>query len=70
MQTIYKGYVLKTVQYDHRVTAAVHVFDPRYPDKQLYVAPGIDRAKAFVRAYRDGAYWADKAVQEGRDAAA
>lgn len=54
----YKGYVLKRVQYDHRVTAAVQVFDPRWPDKPVYAHPNADGAKRWVTAYRDGVTWA------------
>lgn len=40
----------------------VEVFDPRWPDKPLFRTGTFDQAKCFVRAYRDGAAWADQAV--------
>lgn len=58
MQNTYKGYVLKRVQYDHRVTAAVQVFDPRWPEKPVYAHPSVEGAKRWVNAYRDGVTWA------------
>lgn len=58
MPQTYKGYTLKQVQYDHRVTAAIQVFDPRWPDKAVYAHPSMEGAKRWVDAYRKGTTWA------------
>jgi hypothetical protein len=41
-----------------RTANGVEVFDPRWPDKPVYVAADTEQAKRWVSAFRDGATWA------------
>ena len=58
MPKTYKGYVLNRVQYDPRVTAAIQVFDPRFPGKPVYAHPSVEGAKRWIDAFRAGTTWA------------
>lgn len=40
----------------------VTVMDPWRPNRVLYLTDSMADAKSFVRAYRDGQYWAVKAA--------
>ena len=52
--TLFNGYRLS-----NRDDGSVDVLDPRYPDSApLYTGDDAHAAKAWVKAYRNGATWA------------